>query len=738
MRTSLITLAICLFAPSAMAAPSIVYLPKTVAGTEVYVPETVPGGATTAAAAADQALKKLAQEIPEASAISARYDATSADLTIEAGKLGDGAVADRALGAAFFTLKAAGFEVVRLSGDPLSESSFSRGAFVGLYPLAAAISGRVSGWVDVDGVPVPSVAFYKRLDAQDRDIATAAKKLLEGAPADVRLRLVEKIDALKSKDKETLLIARLGDDDPRVRKAALVHLAKAPSAAVQRALQTLVDKDQDNMVRLEAVKILVAAGKKEYERYLLLDKLNAENANAVIEAAKGLAESKDKKFVPAIAGLASHANPAVRQTAVELLEGLGEFALIAELLPNEQLALDVRELAARALMDKAPAESNPRAAGIAFLVEKGNAQDGLRAAELARDDVVIGTAPALAKALSRPEADVRRAAAEALGKLKDPVGLEALAKALRASDSSDEKALYSRQASLIVSVQPVDQAIDIASAKDATVRELAIRALSVFSKDKPNPKVTAVLEKALSEKEPAIRQAAAYALARSSDQAVLAKLAKLSADSDPEVRAQVAFAIGHAKAAGNDANLVALLDDNESVVKEAALKAIQVKKLQAAQDKVRFLVAHRKVEVRREAMRALVLLSKPADSQLFSIYSKAMQDDDTDVKLTALEGLAPFADARAAQYIGLPLLDDRSPKELKLKTIEVLGSLGIPEAVEHTVRGLFDDDREIKLATLAAIEKLKSDKAERPLQEFILREPDAEVKTRASAVLDNL
>jgi HEAT repeat protein len=428
----------------------------------------------------------------------------------------------------------------------------------------------------------------------------------------------------------------------------------------------------------------------------------------------------------------------VRTVAVELLRDLGELELIAQLLPNDQLALDVRELAARTLMTKAPAGSPERAAGIAFLVEKGNAKDALAAATIARDEIVIGTAPALAKALARPEADVRKVAAEALGKLKDPVGLEALAQALRASTDSSEKTLYSAQAELIVSVQPVDQAITIASAKDATVRELAIRALAAFSKDKPNPKVTAVLEKALSEKEPGIRQAAAYALARSSDEAVLGKLAKLEGDADPEVRAQVAFAIGRSKAAANDAILIKYLDDGEAVVKEAALTAIQAKKLQAAQDKVRFLVAHRKVEVRREAMRALVLLAKPADPQLFDIYSKAMQDDDTEVKLIALDGLKPFADPRAAQYIGLPLLDDRSDKQLKLKSIQVLGELGIPEAVEHAVRGLFDDDKEIKLATLSALEKLKSDKAQRPLQEFILREQDGEVKARASAVLDLL
>lgn len=723
---------------SALAAPAFVYLPKSVDGAETYLPETVDGGATTSAALADQALKKLVQTLPEAAAITPKYDATSVDLTIDAAKAGDAAVADRALGAVYHTLRAAGFDEVRLGGKPLTGASFSRGAYVGVFPITAAITAKVSGWVDVGGVPIPAAAFYKRLEAQDKDLAGVVKTLLETAPADVRLVLVERIDALKSKDKEALLIGRLEDADPRVRRAALVHLAKAPSAGAQKALQALVERDTDNNVRLDAVKILVASGKKEYERYLLLDKLNAQDAGAVIDAAKGLAASKDKKFIPAIAGLAAHANPTVRATAVDLLRDLGELGLIAGLLPNEQLALDVREQSAKTLLAKAPAGSPERAAGISWLVEKGSAEDALNAARIARDEVVIGTAPALTKALARPESDVRRMAAQALGKLKDPIALEPLANALRANADQGEKDLYAETAGQIIAVQPVDQAITIASAKDATVRELAIRALAAFSKDKPNAKVTEVLEKALGESAPGIRVAAAYALARTPDEGVLGRLAKLEGDADPEIRAQVAYAIGHSKGAANDAILIKFLDDKENVVKEAALVAVQVKKLAAAQDKVRFLVAHRKVEVRREAMRALVLLSKPADPQLFDIYGKAMQDDDAELKMIALDGLAPFADARAAQYIGLPLIDDRSPKELKLKAIQTLGGLGIPEAVEHTVRGLFDDDREIKLATLTALEKLKSDKASRPLQEFILREQDAEVKARANTVLEAL
>lgn len=726
---------VMIFGMSALAAPAFVWLPKATTAGESYVPVGFDAKSGTPSAIADEALKKLVADLPEAAAIAVKFDATSAELTLDTARAGDPAVADRALGAVYFTLRGAGLDEVRLAGKPLSHTSFTRGAYVAVHSLATALSTKVSGWVEVSGVPVPAASFYKRVDSGDKDVFAAVKAALEDAPADVRLMLIEKIDTLKSKEKEALVLGRLEDGDARVRKAAVAHLTK-PSANGVKGLQALVDRDTDNGVRLDAVKILVASGKKEYERYLLLDKLNANDPNAVIEAARGLAASKDKKFMPAIAGLAAHGNPQVRAMAVTLLKDAGELGLVAQIPNNEQLAADVRELAAKTAAEHAAGAD--KASGLSWLIEKGSADNAVWAAAMVRDQVVLGTAVALGKALARPEAEVRKTAAQALGKLKDPVGLEPLAQALRASSDAAEKELYANEASAIIAIQPVDQAIAIAGSKDATVRELAIRALAGFSKDKPNAKVNDVLKKALSEKDPGTRQAAAFALARVNDDGVVADLAKLDGDADPEIRAQVAVAIGRSKVAAHDALLIKFLDDKENAVKEAALVAIQAKKLGAAVDKVRFLVANRKPEVRREAMKALVLLAKPADAALFDIYAKAMQDEDTGVRMAALDGLAPFKDGRAAQYIGLPLLDDRAEKVLKLKVIEVLGGLGTADAVEHAVRGLFDEDREVKLATLTALEKLKSDKASRPLQEFILREADAEVKARANAVLELL
>jgi len=724
---------------SALAAPAY-FIPKADGGVESYVAMPLDAPATTMPGMADAALKKLAQELPDAAAISATYTQSGADLAIDATKATDVAVADRALGAVYHTLKAIGFDEVRYAGKPLSAESFTRGAWIQVAPLTAALTGPrlTAGYVWLTGVPVPVASFYKRLDAQDKDLQAAAIKLIETGSPEVRLALVTSLDALKLKDKESVALGRLEDTDSRVRLAALAHLEKSPSANTIKALQAMVEKDPDTNTRARAVKILVASGKKEYARYLLLDTLQSSDPAQVISAAKNLAASKDKKFAPALAGLATHQSPQVREVAVQSLADMGELTLLLGIVQNDKIAQETREQAALVLMTSTV--QTDKAAGISFLVEKGSADNALKAAKMARDEVVIGTVPSLAKALSRPEADVRKTSAEALGKLKDPAGLEALAAALRAASDPAEKELYTQTATAIVSIQPVEQAIAIASSKDVTVRDLSIRALAGFMKERPNPKIVDVLEGALKEKEPSIRQAAAYALARVPDEAVAAELGKLSDDQDPLIRVQVAYALSHSKQPNADAIIVKYLDDKDAAVKEAALVGVQVRKLTSALDKVKNLASYRKVEVKREVIRALLVIAQPGDPSLFDLYAKAMLEEDVELRILAVEALSayPNTDVRVHQAIGTPLSDDRAPKELKIASLKALAKVGSPNAVEHAVRGLFSDDRDVRMETIATLEALNSDKAKRPLQEFIIREPDKEVKARAQKLWDAL
>ncbi len=489
--------------------------------------------------------------------------------------------------------------------------------------------------------------------------------------------------------------------------------------------------------KLAAVKLLVAAGKREYEKYLLLDKLNSGDDAVVVAAIDGLVNAGDAAFAPSIAALTAHSNPSVRKAAIAAVRTLKGYPLMIGWLDNTSLNRDVREPAARILADEGGAVGRSR--GISWLLLEGGVDNAVHAAQAAVKGRVPGTTEALGKALLRDKAQIRLAAAKALGALKDTAGLEPLAAAVRQSGDADERELFSQQAMQIVGAQPLDQVVGISKSTDVTIRELAIKSLAAFNKDRPNKKAIAVLEAALAEQEPAIRRAAAYALARTPDEAVKAKLAGLKGDTDPTVRAQVVHAMATSSHADAEATIMGLLDDRDAGVKVAAIDAARTRDMQGAVDKIKWLVSHRKIEVKRAAMRALVALAEPAASALFDIYAKAMLEQDDRLRVIAIEGLKAYSDdTRASQAIGTPLADERAGVAVKVKALHALATMVRTDAVEHVARGLFDRDKTVKMAALDALAALKSDKATRPLQELILSESDPEVKAKAERVLETL
>lgn len=743
-RRLAITVALAFLPGAALAAaPAQYYAPAAgpQGGGELYVPVTFDAPTRlTGASLADAGLAELKKAVPDAQALTVTYKGTAAELTVDPAKADDVAVVDRALGAAFYTLRGAGFTEVRQGGATLTPGSFSRGAYLPVVPIPAALpvgSLGAGSLVRVGDAVIPAPEFYDRLVKGDRDVQAAARALLASGGREVKLSLLDSLATLRFKDQEAAIIERTTDADPAVRLKAVGLLAGNTSKAATKALEDVVTGDTSADVKLAAVRQLVAAGRKEYGKYLLLDKLTSADAAVVVDAVNGLVKANDPAFARGIAGLASHGNPTVREAAVKGLQTMKQYPLLAGLLADDKLSQDVRASAARVLA--AEATGAERAAGVSWLVVSGSADDATKAAEQAGSERLAGTTEALGKALARSEPAVRLAAARALGTIKDTAGLAPLAGAVRSTKDPEERAAFSEQAAAIIAAQPLDQVIKIAQSSDPTVRELAIKALAAFNQDRPNKKALDVLMAALSEQEAAIREAAAYALARVPDESAVRALVALKGDSDAGIRAQVVYAVARSKHPEAEAILLAALDDRDEAVKIAAIEGARVRAMASALDKVKLLTGHRKIEVKREAMRTTLALAKPGDPALFDVYAKAMLERDSELRLLAVDGLGGYAnDPRAAQAIGTAVTDEAASKKLKLHALTVLTTMKPDDAVEHVVRGLFDPDRDVKLATLVALEKLHSDKATRPLQEFILGESDKDVAARAQQVLDTL
>ena len=136
-------------------------------------------------------------------------------------------------------------------------------------------------------------------------------------------------------------------------------------------------------------------------------------------------------------------------------------------------------------------------------------------------------------------------------------------------------------------------------------------------------------------------------------------------------------------------------------------------------------------------MKGVLALSTPGDPILFDLYQGRLYDSDARVRLLALDGFATYPkDQRQASAVGGAVVD--ADKRVKLRAIEILGGSEDEGAVEQVIRGLFDEDKEVKMAALGALESIGSVKATKAVQEFVLNESDPELLTRANEVLGKL
>ena len=319
-----------------------------------------------------------------------------------------------------------------------------------------------------------------------------------------------------------------------------------------------------------------------------------------------------------------------------------------------------------------------------------------------------------------------------------PADMQLIATALKSLRDAEAKEHFTKQAISIIAVQPLEQVIKIGESPDVTIRQLAVKALAEFSRDRAHPRVLEVLNVHAKDQETEIRRAAIYALARvKSPQVVKQLLAEHAKSRDAVVREQVAYAVANSDMPETNPAILKFLNDGDSRVLLQAVKAVRERKISEAFDTLKMLLGYRQPEVKREVCRSFVSLATPGDGQLFDIWNRLLYDQDAEVRLMAVNALEPYAkDPRAASGVGRAVTDQDD--RVKIRALEILASSEDPSAGEQVIRGLFDRSSAVRMKALDAIESLASPKSRKAVQEFVKNEDDPKVKERAVAVLNGL
>jgi HEAT repeat protein/CHAT domain-containing protein len=365
--------------------------------------------------------------------------------------------------------------------------------------------------------------------------------------------------------------------------------------------------------------------------------------------------------------------------------------------------------------------------------------------------------------LTNEDAEVRRAAAEALGQLGDPRAVEPLIALLEDEDSLVRTATTVALGNL-VDPRAVKPLVVRLEDEDSKVRWAAVEALGEHDDRRTVEPLVARLE----DEEWVIRRTAAEALGKLRDpRAVEPLLARLE-DEDSDVRRAAIKALGEIGDPRAMKMLLARLKDEDDSVRSAAIGALGGLNNPHVVEPLLTCLADEDVSVRLAASKALGQLGDPraveplvarladqgslgrgntvswaavvalvrlGDPGAIAPLIARLEDEEPLVRWAAAETLGRLRDTRAVEPL-VARLKDESDLVRQIAAIALV-RIGDPRAVEPLVDRLKDEDSEVRVWAVRALGQLRDPRAVEPLVARLADE-DSEVRVWAVRALGQL
>jgi HEAT repeat protein len=555
-----------------------------------------------------------------------------------------------------------------------------------------------------------------------------AKLVMASPDEEERRRLIAEIPLGWTSGALGLLVDALGDTSWRVRKDAILRVARwpDPEGAVTRLIAALAD-DSNVGLRNAAVEALAAIGRPSVAPLLMALDAGGEFKKFLIE---GLAAIGDRTSVPALVRALDDADENIRAAAAEALGQVGgheaDLALRhrlsqADLLGRLAVLEALNKLGAQLpLVELQPLVASPilrrpaleavghsgdlgglpvLAAGLADRVRGAREAStlGMIAMHAAQppdgrarlEEVIRALPPAAVQGLiasvSADAVNVRRAAVTLLGWGRFPDALARLTDALRDEDvhAAAVKALVAYGESARAPL------VELAQGASSDLRAEVFGVLARLPGAGADPAIVALLGEALEDDDPLCAAAAAQALGEVGGKASLAPLFHaLERRHDPEVP-------------------------------QAACQALARLGKQHP-DEVRMLVTSRGLERGETAVLLCRVLAAVGKSEDRALLLKALKADDAPLRAAAADAVSALGAApEAREALAFALTDEESAVRATAAT--ALGVVGGEDSVTVLIGSTADEDEAVRAAAVRALGQLGYQQAAATLRQLARR-----------------
>lgn len=359
------------------------------------------------------------------------------------------------------------------------------------------------------------------------------------------------------------LIARLGDENAQVRRAAARALGRIGEPMAIPALVKALD-DSDREVQEAALDALsdFESGVPVAPVQRMLASSNPDMRERAIEI---LANMRARSAQPAIAALVADANADVRQRAIQAMQRFGDPASARAIMPAlADNSADVRQSALQALSELGGSIPD---ATLAKLLADTNEDVRQAAVQYIAERRITGMAPQLVRLLDDSSADVRQSALQALSELDGTVPDATLTKLLADPKEDVRQAATQYVAERrIASMAP--QLLNLLNDNSSDVRQSAIQALSEIGGSIPDATLTRLLHDSSDD----VRQAAVQYIQERRITSMTPELIRLLDDESGDVRESAAQALTEVRTPESHAALQKALNNSDPDVRRTAVQ----------------------------------------------------------------------------------------------------------------------------------------------------------------------
>jgi HEAT repeat protein len=308
------------------------------------------------------------------------------------------------------------------------------------------------------------------------------------------------------------------------------------------------------------------------------------------------------------------------------------------------------------------------------------------------------TIPGLVKALNDGNSFIARIAAEALGRIGSDSAIPGLVKALNHEDSDVRKSA-AEALGKIDSDSAIPGLVKALNHKDSLVRWVAAKALGKIGSDSAIPE----LVKALNDENSFVRWVAAKALGKIGSDSAISKLVKALSHEDSSVRESVVEVLGKIDSDAAIPGLIeALKDENSSAPRIAAEALGRIGSIAAIPGLVQTL-NHKDSSVRKSAAEALGKIG--SDAAIPGLV-KAFNHEDPSVRWRVAEALGRIgSDAVIPELV--KALNHKDSVVRRIAT-HALGRIGSYSAISELVKALDHEDSSVRWRVIDALANIAS------------------------------